>query len=55
MKEAVRKINELGRNPNNVFRLVKKMKMESTDVVGGRCMRENDGTLYLSEKHRAKL
>ena len=31
------------------------MKMESTDVVGGRCMRENDGILYSNEKDRAKL
>ena len=54
MKE-VRKINELGRNPNNVFRLVKKMKIESMDVVGGRCVLENDGAFYLSEKYRAKL
>ena len=38
-EEAVREINEIGRNPNNVFRLVKEMKIESTDVVGGRCMR----------------
>ena len=44
-----------GRNPNNVFRLVKGMKIESTDVVGERCMRENDGTFYLNEKDRAKL
>ena len=31
------------------------MKIESTDVVGVRCMRGNDGTLYLNEKDRAKL
>ena len=31
------------------------MVMESADVVGGRCMRGNDGTLYLDEKDRAKL
>ena len=31
------------------------MKMESTDVVGGRCMRGNDGTLYPNDKERAKL
>ena len=54
-EEAVRKINEIGRNLNNVFRRVKKMKIESTDVVGGRCMQGNDGTLYLNEKDRAKL
>ena len=42
-------INELDRNPNYVFRLVRKMKIYGTDVVGGRCMRGNDGTLYLSE------
>ena len=53
-EDAVRKINEIGRNPNNVVRLVKKMKIESTDV-GGRCMQGNDGTLYLNEKDRAKL
>ena len=54
-EEAVRKINEIGRNPNNVLRLVRKMKMESTDVVGGRCMHGNDGTLYLNEKDLAIL
>ena len=31
------------------------MKIESTDVVVGRCMRRNDGTLYLNEKDREKL
>ena len=49
-EEVVIKINELGRNPNNVFRLVRKMKIESTDVVEGRCMRGHDGTPYLNEK-----
>ena len=53
-EEAVKRINELGRNPNHVFRLVRKMKIDGTDVVGGRCMQENDGTLYLNED-RAKL
>ena len=51
----MRKINEIGRNPNNFYRPVKKMKIESTDVVGGRCRRGNDVTLYLNEKDRAKL
>ena len=37
-EEAIRKITELGRNPNNVFRIVRKIKIESTDVVGGMCM-----------------
>ena len=50
--EAVRKSNELGRNHNYVFRLVRKMRMECTDIVGGRCMRENDGTLYFYEKRK---
>ena len=31
------------------------MKIESTDVVGGRCMRGNDGTLFPNENDRAKL
>ena len=43
----MRKINEIGRNHNIIFRLVKKMKIE--------IMRGNDGTLYLNEKDRAKL
>ena len=37
--ETVRKIDELSRNPSNIFRLVRKMKIESTDVVGGGNMR----------------
>ena len=56
MKEkAVRKITELGRNPNNVFRPVRKMKIESIDVDGGRCMRENVETPYLNDTDGAKL
>ena len=51
----MRKINELGINPNNVLRFVRKMTIDCTDLVGQRCMRENDGTLYFSEKDRAKL
>ena len=51
----MRKIDELDRNPNNLFRLVRKMKIESTDVVGERCMRGNYGALYLNEKDGAKL
>ena len=31
------------------------MKIESTYVVGGRCMQRNDGTLYLRDEDRAKL
>ena len=51
----MRKINQLGRNPNGVFRLVKNMRMESTDVVGDRRMRGNNGTIYLNEKDRSVL
>ena len=50
-KEAVRKINELGRHPNNVFRLVRNEFV----VVGGRCMRRNYGTFYLDDMERANL
>ena len=35
--------------------VVDEMKIETTDVVGGRGMQRNDGTLYLIEKDRAKL
>ena len=31
------------------------MEIESSDVVGGRCMHGTDGALYLNEKDRAKL
>ena len=48
--EAVRKINQLGIYPNNVFRLVRIMKIKNTDIEGG-----NDGTHCLCEKVRAKL
>ena len=54
-EEAMRKINEISRNTNNVFSLVRKMKIKSTNVVGGMCMRGNDGTLYLNEKDRENL
>ena len=54
-EEAVRKISELGRNTNNVFRLVRKMKKENVDVVEGRCMRGNVGTFYLNNKDRTRL
>ena len=53
--EAVRKISEIGRKSNNFFTIVKKMKIGSTDVVEGRCMRVYDGTHYLNEKKRAKI
>ena len=54
MKE-VRRIKQLSKNPDYVFRLVRKMKVECTDVVGGRCMRGNDVTLFINEMDRAKL
>ena len=38
----------LGRNSNNVFRLVWITKIEGTDVVGGRCIGRNDGILNLN-------
>ena len=52
-EEVVKTINELERNPNNVYRLVRKRMIESTDAVGGRCMQGNDGTFYSNEKDRA--
>ena len=49
----MRKINEMDRIPNN--KTCQKIKIESTDVVGGRCMRGHCGTLYLNEKDGTKL
>ena len=54
-EEAVRKITEVGRNPNNVLKFVRKMKIESTDVAGGRCMQGNYRTICLNVMDRAKL
>ena len=34
--------------------LSEKLRIESTDVVGGRCMCGNDGTLYHNEMDGAK-
>ena len=45
-EEAVKNTHALGRNSDNVFRHVRKMKIARTDVVGGRCIRGNDGALY---------
>ena len=36
-------------------RLVKGLKTDSKEVIGGRCMRGSDGKLCFSEKERAKL
>ena len=56
MKEEVEgEVNELDKNTNDVFRLVRKMKIRCTDVVGGKCMQGNDGALYFNEMDRAKL
>ena len=51
--DALRNINDLGRN-SNVFRLVRKMKIGNTDIVGGKCMQGNNETLYFNQKDRPK-
>ena len=38
IEDAERQINEIRRYTNNVFRLVIKMRIDSTDVFGGRCI-----------------
>ena len=38
-----------------MLRLVKGLKTDSKDVVGGRCMRGSDGKLNLIEKGRGKV
>ena len=53
-QEAVRTINELGRNAYNVFSIIRIMNIEWTDIVKGSCMRKNDGILDLNEKDGAK-
>ena len=38
-----------------MFKLVESMKKNEKDVEGGRCIRDNDGTLNFSEKDRGKV
>ena len=38
-----------------MFRLVKRLKTDSKEVEGGRCMRGSDGKLCFSEKERGKV
>ena len=43
--------NELGMNRNNVFGLVRRVKIESIDFIEGMFMRGNDGSLYFHDKN----
>ena len=55
MKEAAeRELRGLSEHPNKMFKLVKSMKKDWTDVEGGRCMRGSDGRLSFSEKDKGK-
>ena len=38
-----------------MFTLVKRLKADSKDVDGGRCMRESDGKLCFSEKESCNV
>ena len=38
--EAEKEIENLGRNPNNIFKFVKSKQKVGKDVAGGQCMRD---------------
>jgi hypothetical protein len=54
-KEAEQELRELSENPNKVFKFVKSMRKDGRDVVGGRCLRGDDGRLSFSEKDRGRV
>ena len=54
-KKAEEALTELQNGPYGMFRLVKRLKTDSKEVEGGRCMRGSDGKLCFSEKEIGKV
>ena len=54
-EKAEEALTELQNCPNWMPRLAKVLKTNSKEVEGGKCMRESDGKLCLSEKERGKV
>ena len=48
-------LTELRNCPNWMFWLIKRLRIDSKEVEGGRCMRESDGRLCFNEKERGKV
>ena len=54
-KEAEREIDNLSRNPNNIFKFLKRMRKDGKDVEGGQCIRDERGKLGLSAIDRKRI
>ena len=53
--EAEKELKNLRRNPNDIFKLVRRMKKDGKDVESGRCIKGKDGKLGFSESERKKI
>ena len=49
-KEAQKETEDLREKPNHVFKLVKLMKRDGKDTIGGRCLKGKDGSLVSRNK-----
>ena len=54
-EKAEEALTELRNFPNGMLRLVKGLKTDSNELVGGRCIRGSDGKLCFSEKERGEV
>ena len=51
-KEAEKETKDLREKPNYVFKLVKLMKRDWKDVMGGRCIKGKDGNLAFTKRDK---
>ena len=51
-KEAEKELTKMNKKLNNIFTLVKLMKINQKDLEGGRCMTGRDGKLGFSKNKR---
>ena len=54
-QKAEEALTELNNCPNGMLRLEKRLKTDSKEVEGGRCMRGSDGKPCIREKERGKV
>ena len=53
-KEAEKELTNLSQKPDNIFKLMKFVKINWKDI-GGKCWRGKDGMLSFSEKDRKNI
>ena len=54
-RKSEKELESLHENPNNIFKLVRRLKKNRQDVEGGRCLRGKDGRLGFTENQRKKI